>query len=80
MQVMIHWYIHIFAVGILESPLKHALVCLSIYSVSIYVYEKSLPFAAGPASTHGSTPAAVAAASSSSSSVSSPLDAGFCLV
>ncbi|KAM8873667.1 tubulin polyglutamylase TTLL7 isoform 1-T1 [Spinachia spinachia] len=38
--------------------------------------DTSLPFAAGPASTHGSTPAAVAAASSSSSSVSSPLDAG----
>ncbi|XP_051232850.1 tubulin polyglutamylase TTLL7 isoform X3 [Dicentrarchus labrax] len=41
--------------------------------------DTSLPFAAGPASTHGSTPAAVAAASSSSSSsVSSPLDAGIC--
>ncbi|XP_072245524.1 tubulin polyglutamylase TTLL7 isoform X2 [Leuresthes tenuis] len=40
--------------------------------------DTSLPFAAGPTSTHGSTPAAVAAASSSSSSpsVSSPLDAG----
>ncbi|XP_067452935.1 tubulin polyglutamylase TTLL7 isoform X1 [Thunnus thynnus] len=39
--------------------------------------DTSLPFAAGPASTHGSTSAAVAAASSSSSSsVSSPLDAG----
>ncbi|XP_035504001.1 tubulin polyglutamylase TTLL7 isoform X1 [Scophthalmus maximus] len=39
--------------------------------------DTSLPFAAGPASTHGSTPAAVAAASSSSSSsVSSPLGAG----
>ncbi|XP_032381737.1 tubulin polyglutamylase TTLL7 isoform X2 [Etheostoma spectabile] len=38
--------------------------------------DTSLPFAAGPASTHGSTPAAVAAASSSSSSVSSPLDTG----
>ncbi|XP_029004646.1 tubulin polyglutamylase TTLL7 isoform X2 [Betta splendens] len=39
--------------------------------------DTSLPFAAGPASTNGSTPAAVAAASSSSSSsVSSPLDAG----
>ncbi|XP_036971416.1 tubulin polyglutamylase TTLL7 isoform X2 [Acanthopagrus latus] len=42
--------------------------------------DTSLPFAAGPASTHGSTPAAVAAASSSSSSVSSPLDAGLCPV
>lgn len=43
--------------------------------------DTSLPFAAGPASTHGSTSAAVAAASSSSSSsVSSPLDAGLCLV
>uniref|UniRef100_A0A671YX08 Tubulin tyrosine ligase-like family, member 7 n=1 Tax=Sparus aurata TaxID=8175 RepID=A0A671YX08_SPAAU len=42
--------------------------------------DTSLPFAAGPASTHGSTPAAVAAASSSSSSVSSPLDAGLCSV
>ncbi|XP_071344047.1 tubulin polyglutamylase TTLL7 isoform X1 [Trachinotus anak] len=43
--------------------------------------DTSLPFAAGPASTHGSTPAAVAAASSSSSSsVSSPLNAGLCLV
>ncbi|KAM4549091.1 tubulin polyglutamylase TTLL7 isoform 3-T3 [Odontesthes bonariensis] len=42
--------------------------------------DTSLPFAAGPTSTHGSTPAAVAAASSSSSSpsVSSPLDAGTC--
>ncbi|XP_032381739.1 tubulin polyglutamylase TTLL7 isoform X4 [Etheostoma spectabile] len=40
--------------------------------------DTSLPFAAGPASTHGSTPAAVAAASSSSSSVSSPLDTGIC--
>ncbi|XP_047443709.1 tubulin polyglutamylase TTLL7 isoform X1 [Mugil cephalus] len=38
--------------------------------------DTSLPFAAGPTSTHGSTPAAVAAASSSSSSVSSPLDTG----
>ncbi|XP_058494749.1 tubulin polyglutamylase TTLL7 isoform X1 [Solea solea] len=39
--------------------------------------DTSFPFAAGPASTHGSTPAAVAAASSSSSSsVSSPLNAG----
>ncbi|XP_057696081.1 tubulin polyglutamylase TTLL7 isoform X1 [Corythoichthys intestinalis] len=39
--------------------------------------DTSVPFAAGPASTHGSTPAAVAAASSSSSSaVSSPPDAG----
>uniref|UniRef100_A0A8C6M5E3 Tubulin tyrosine ligase like 7 n=1 Tax=Nothobranchius furzeri TaxID=105023 RepID=A0A8C6M5E3_NOTFU len=38
--------------------------------------DTSFPFAAGPNSTHGSTPAAVAAASSSSSSVSSPLDAG----
>ncbi|KAM7013317.1 tubulin polyglutamylase TTLL7 isoform 1-T1 [Tautogolabrus adspersus] len=40
--------------------------------------DTSLPFAAGPASTHGSTPAAAvaAASSSSSSSVSSPLDAG----
>ncbi|XP_061594375.1 tubulin polyglutamylase TTLL7 [Cololabis saira] len=37
--------------------------------------DTSLPFAAGPASTHGSTPAA-AASSSSSSSVSSPLNAG----
>ncbi|XP_039887276.1 tubulin polyglutamylase TTLL7 isoform X1 [Simochromis diagramma] len=37
--------------------------------------DTSFPFAAGPTSTHGSTPAAVAAASSSSS-VSSPLDAG----
>ncbi|XP_054644561.1 tubulin polyglutamylase TTLL7 isoform X2 [Dunckerocampus dactyliophorus] len=36
--------------------------------------DTSVPFAAGPASTHGSTPAAVAAASSSS--VSSPPDAG----
>ncbi|XP_020557958.1 tubulin polyglutamylase TTLL7 isoform X1 [Oryzias latipes] len=35
--------------------------------------DTSLPFAAGPASTHGSTPAAAAA---SSSTVSSPLDAG----
>ncbi|CAJ1060707.1 tubulin polyglutamylase TTLL7 isoform X2 [Xyrichtys novacula] len=42
--------------------------------------DTSLPFAAGPASTYGPTPAAVAAASSSSSSVSSPLDAGLCLV
>ncbi|XP_068599864.1 tubulin polyglutamylase TTLL7 [Brachionichthys hirsutus] len=38
--------------------------------------DTSLPFAAGPASTHGSTPTAVVAASSSSSSVSSPLNAG----
>ncbi|XP_075878742.1 tubulin polyglutamylase TTLL7 isoform X2 [Nelusetta ayraudi] len=41
--------------------------------------DTSFPFAAGPASTHGSAPAAAAAAaaaSSSSSSVSSPLDAG----
>ncbi|XP_047443713.1 tubulin polyglutamylase TTLL7 isoform X3 [Mugil cephalus] len=42
--------------------------------------DTSLPFAAGPTSTHGSTPAAVAAASSSSSSVSSPLDTGLSLV
>ncbi|XP_029684453.1 tubulin polyglutamylase TTLL7 isoform X1 [Takifugu rubripes] len=39
--------------------------------------DTSLPFTAGPASTHGSTPAdAAAASSSSSSSVSSPLVAG----
>ncbi|XP_077573417.1 tubulin polyglutamylase TTLL7 isoform X1 [Stigmatopora nigra] len=39
--------------------------------------DTSVPFAAGPTSTHGSTPAAVVAASSSSSSaVSSPPDAG----
>ncbi|XP_013855480.1 tubulin polyglutamylase TTLL7 isoform X1 [Austrofundulus limnaeus] len=43
--------------------------------------DTSFPFAAGSTSTHGSTPAAVAAASSSSSSsVSSPLNAGLCLV
>ncbi|KAI3368727.1 hypothetical protein L3Q82_025709 [Scortum barcoo] len=45
----------------------------SLTGLSLEWDDTSLPFAAGPASTHGSTPAAVAAASSSSS-VSSPLD------
>lgn len=58
----------------------HSLICLLNVGFYLFLFiyvckTKSFPFAAGPASTHGSAPAA-AAASSSSSSVSSPLDAG----
>lgn len=69
------------------ARVEHAFVdvpspCWFHFFLFIYVCEtKSFPFAAGPASTHGSAPAAAAAAaSSSSSSVSSPLDAGLCSV
>lgn len=59
----------------------HWSVSLYFFCVYICLYKKSLPFTAGPASTHGSTPAdAAAASSSSSSSVSSPLVAGLCWV
>lgn len=42
MHKMLQWCVNIFAVGVLESPFKHALVCLSLFFLCLYMSVKKL--------------------------------------